>query len=48
MQENSVHGWRLRDKGNLAMSGYPAKVKSLDWVGDTPFLATSGADEAIC
>ena len=30
------------------MSGYPAKVKSLDWVGDTPFLATSGADEAIC
>ena len=37
MQENSVHGWRLRDKGNLAMSGYPAKVKSLDWVGDTPF-----------
>ena len=48
MQENSVHGWRLRDKGDLAMSGYPAKVKSLDWVGDTPFLATSGADEAIC
>ena len=48
MQENSVHGWRLRDKGDLAMSGYPAKVKSLAWIGRTPFLATSGADEAIC
>ena len=48
MQENALHGWRIRDKGNLAMSGYPSKVKSLAWVGDIPFLATSGADEAIC
>ncbi len=48
MQENAVHGWRIRDKANLAMSGYPAKVKSFAWAGDTPFLVTSGADEAIC
>ena len=48
MQENALHGWRLRDKGNLAMAGYPAKIKSFTWVGDTPHLATSGADEAIC
>ena len=48
MQENALHGWRLRDKGNLAMAGYPAKIKSFTWVGDTPYLATSGADEAIC
>jgi hypothetical protein len=30
------------------MAGYPAKIKSFAWVGDTPYLATSGADEAIC
>lgn len=48
MQENALHGWRLRDKANLAMSGYPAKVKSFAWVGETPFLATSGADAAVC
>ena len=32
---------------DMAMSGYPAKVKSFVWVGDEPYLATSGADEAI-
>ena len=48
MQENALHGWRLRDKTDLAMTGYPAKVKSFTWVGDTPHLVTSGADEAIC
>ena len=48
MQENEVHGWRIRDKIDLAMSGYPAKIKSFSWVGDTPYLVTSGASEAIC
>ena len=48
MQENELHGWRIRDKIDLAMSGYPAKVKSFSWVGETPFLVTSGASEAIC
>ena len=48
MQENALHGWRLRDKADMRMSGYPAKVKSFAWIGDAPFLATSGADEAIC
>ena len=48
MQENAVHGWRIRDKTNMAMAGYPSKVKSFTWVGETPFLVTSGADEAIC
>ena len=48
MQENALHGWRLRDKGDLAMTGYPAKIKSFTWVGETPYLVTSGADEAIC
>lgn len=48
MQENALHGWRLRDRVDMRMSGYPAKVKSLDWVGDAPHLVTSGADHAIC
>ncbi len=48
MQENALHCWRLRDKGDMAMQGYPAKIKSFAWVGDAPHLATSGADEAIC
>ncbi|MEO1226084.1 MAG: WD40 repeat domain-containing protein, partial [Pseudomonadota bacterium] len=42
MQENALHGWRLRDKADMRMSGYPAKVKSFTWVGTAPFLATSG------
>ncbi len=48
MQENALHGWRLRDKADMRMSGYPAKVKCFTWVGDVPYLATSGADEAVC
>lgn len=48
MQENALHGWRLRDKADMRMSGYPAKVKSFAWVGTAPYLATSGADEAVC
>ena len=48
MQENELHGWRIRDKVNIAMAGYPEKIKSFAWVGDTPFLITSGAKESIC
>ena len=48
MQENALHGWRLRDKLDMRMSGYPAKPRALDWVGDGPHLATSGAGAAVC
>lgn len=48
MQENALHGWRLVDKTDMAMAGYPAKIKSVAWVGDTPHLVTSGAKEVIC
>lgn len=47
MQENALHGWRLRDKSDLRMSGYPNKVKGWAWSGKLPWLATTGADEAI-
>ena len=48
MQENSLHTWRVHDKIDLAMEGYPAKIKNFAWVGDAPHLVTSGSNEAIC
>jgi WD40 repeat protein len=47
MQENALHGWRIADKANMRMSGYPAKVKSLAWSADGAWLATSGADSCV-
>lgn len=47
MQESALHGWRLSDGGHMRMSGYPGKVKSLDWTADGKWLASSGADAAI-
>ena len=48
MQENQLHFWRLKDKIDSAMSGYGAKVKSFAFVGDSKYLATSGANDAVC
>lgn len=47
MQENALHGWRLSDRANMRMSGYPSKVRSLAWSPDGDFLATSGADSCV-
>jgi len=47
MQENALHGWRLTDKKNMRMSGYPAKTRSFSWSPDGKWLATSGADACI-
>ncbi|MEM9699667.1 MAG: WD40 repeat domain-containing protein [Pseudomonadota bacterium] len=47
MQENTLHAWRLRGKGDFTMPGYKSKIKSLVWVGAAPYLVTSGEDEAI-
>ncbi len=47
MQENALHGWRLPEKTDLKMDGYPAKTKSLSWDKRGRWLATSGADSAI-
>jgi WD40 repeat protein len=47
MQENSLHAWRIADRKDLRMSGYPAKARSLSWSFDGNWLATSGADAAI-
>jgi WD40 repeat protein len=47
MQENALHGWRLPEKIDLRMDGYPAKTRSLSWDKRGRWLATSGADSAI-
>ena len=47
MQENAMHGWRLADSGNMRMSGYPAKPRSLSWSRDGNWLATSGAEACV-
>ncbi len=47
MQENALHGWRLPDKTDLRMDGYPAKTKSFSWDKRGRWLATSGANSAI-
>ena len=47
MQENALHGWRLKDGQELRMAGYPAKVKSISWSAKGHYLATSGADAAV-
>jgi len=47
MQENALHGWRLPEKTDLRMDGYPAKTKSFSWDKRGRWLATSGANAAI-
>jgi WD40 repeat protein len=53
MAENALHGWRLDDKRtgdgkHMRMTGYPAKPKSLSWSPKGKWLASSGAQAAIC
>jgi WD40 repeat protein len=47
MQEPTLHGWRLVDGKHMRMSGYAAKVRSMDWSVGGHWLATSGSDQLI-
>ncbi len=47
MQENSLHGWRIADKKDMRMTGYPAKTRSFSWSHDGQWLATSGAEACV-
>lgn len=47
MQENSLHGWRVSDKKDMRMTGYPTKTRSFSWSNDGKWLATSGADACV-
>lgn len=47
MQENALHGWRLPEKIDLRMDGYPSKTRSFSWDKRGRWLATSGANASI-
>jgi WD40 repeat protein len=47
MQEPALHGWRLADRKDMRMSGYGARVRSLDFSVGGKWLATSGSRELI-
>jgi WD40 repeat protein len=47
MQENALHGWKLPEKTDLRMDGYPAKTRCFSWDKRGRWLATSGASAAI-
>jgi WD40 repeat protein len=47
MQETGLHGWRLPDKLDLRMTGYPAKTRSFSWDRRGRWLASSGAQCAV-
>lgn len=47
MQDNQLHGWRLKDAKNLRMGGYPGKIRSLAFLSKGQLLATSGAQGAV-
>ena len=47
MQENALHGWRLKDSKDMRMGGYPAKIKSMQFFARGKLLATAGAQGAV-
>jgi WD40 repeat protein len=47
MQEPTLHGWRLADRKDMRMSGYGARVRSLDWSAGGKWLATSGSTQLV-
>jgi WD40 repeat protein len=47
MQEPMLHGWRIDDRKDMRMSGYGARVRSIDWTADGKWLATSGSNQIV-
>ena len=47
MQESMLHGWRISDHKDMRMSGYGARVRSVDWTVGGKWLATSGSNQLI-
>jgi len=47
MQETGLHGWRLPDKLDLRMTGYPVKTRAFSWDKRGRWLASSGANCAV-
>lgn len=46
-QEMGLHGWRVADSADMAMSGYQAKTRSFSWSRRARWLATSGDVKAV-
>lgn len=47
MQENQLHGWRIKDGKDLRMGGYPAKIRDMVFLNQGRLMATSGAHGAV-
>lgn len=47
MQDNQLHGWRLKDQKNLRMGGYPSKIRSFCFLSNGQLMATAGAQGAV-
>jgi WD40 repeat protein len=47
MQENQLHGWRLKDSKDLRMGGYPSKIRDMAFFDQGRLMATSGANGAV-
>lgn len=47
MQEPALHGWKLPEGTHMRMSGYPSRVRFMEFTAGGRFLATSGSTEAI-
>lgn len=47
MQDNQLHGWRLKDAKNMRMGGFPGKVRSAAFLAGGQLLATSGAQGVV-
>ncbi|WP_029086679.1 WD40 repeat domain-containing protein [Brevundimonas aveniformis] len=47
MQENQLHGWRLKDSKDLRMGGYPAKIRDMVFFDQGRLMATSGAHGVV-
>jgi WD40 repeat protein len=47
MQDNQLHGWRIKHQKNLRMGGYPSKVRSMSFLSNGQLMATSGAQGAV-
>jgi WD40 repeat protein len=47
LREPTLHAWRLADRKELPVPGYPSRVKSMDWTASGRFLATAGSDRLV-
>lgn len=47
MQDNQLHGWRLKDQRNMRMGGYPSKIRSMAFLSNGSLLATAGAEGVV-